>query len=441
MPVILGLGSNIGDRLNNLRRAWQAIKSIPSIKVEQVSPLYLSDALLPHHAPPDWDIAYLNLALRCTTSLEPLALRDALKKIESQIGRGHDAERWAPRTIDIDILAWDDRQLQTEILTIPHKSLLDRPFALWPLADVTPRWLYQGKTAEQWAERFGSRFSGEAPCHTRQIEQRIDTPELVGVINVTPDSFADGGQFLQADLALQQALQLTAHGASVLDIGAESTAPSAKPIDVKTEWQRLEPVLQAIMSAKNSLLFPPKISVDTRHAEVAAKALAYGIDWVNDVSGLDDEAMRQVVANAKVDCVVMHHLHIPENREYSLPRDQDPLPLVLAFAEERIATLEKAGIARERIIFDPGIGFGKIAEQSLSLLQHISAFSTLGVRILVGHSRKSFFSLFTAMPSVQRDIETTAVSLYLATQPVNYLRLHNTEMCARAFKVSAALSS
>lgn len=443
--IILGLGSNLGDRLANLRHAIDALKKLRGLTVQQISPIYTSDALLPDNAPTDWDMAYLNLALRCETTLEPLALLKELKQIEFAIGRKPEAEHWGPRIIDIDILAWDERIIQNPELTVPHISLQERPFALWPLADIFPLWKFpfeganHGKTAAEMVEPWGSRFSGKAPFHTRQIYQRIETPKLVGIINVTPDSFSDGNQFITDESVLKQAAFLTYSGAEIIDIGAESTAPKAIPIDAVTEWKRLEPVLLALKQTKKDFVVTPKISVDTRHVDVAAKALQLGVDWINDVSGLDDPAMRELIAHSKADCVVMHHLSIPERRDNILPRDKNPVATVYAWGEQRLNELEQQGIARERIIFDPGIGFGKVAEQSFMLLQQVEVFAKLGVRILIGHSRKTFLSLLTGMPSAERDIETMAMALYLAKQPVDYLRVHNVEMCARGLKVMSAL--
>lgn len=442
--IVLGMGSNVGDRLSHLRKSLQAIKKLPGLTVHQVSPLYISDALLPENAPPEWDMPYLNLALRCDTSMEPLALLNELKNIEWSIGRKPEVRHWGPRIVDIDILAWDDRVIQNDSLTVPHHNLQERPFAFWPLADVAPLWTFplpgpnEGKTAAQIVEIWGSRFSGHAPFHTRQILQRVDTPQLVGIINVTPDSFSDGGLFLHAGQAKQHMIKLVEGGADVIDIGAESTAPKAAPLDANSEWQRLEPVLAALREAK--CLLPPKISVDTRHPATAEKALQFGIDWINDVSGLDDPAMREIVAASKTDCVVMHHLSIPERRDNVLPRGEDPVKLVREWGEKRLRELEQQGIARERIIFDPGIGFGKMAEQSLYILQHVHAFSNLGARLLIGHSRKTFMSLFTGKSFAERDIETVAMAIRLAEQPVAYLRVHDVEMCARGFRAAAALS-
>lgn len=295
--IVLGLGSNVGDRLLNLRKAFQAIKKIPGVSVRHVSPVYLSDALLPENAPPEWDMPHLNLALACETKLEPLELLDHLKKIEASISKKAERRHWGPRIIDIDILAWDERIIRNDRLKVPHENLQARPFALWPLADVAPLWVFplegenQGKTAAQIVEKWGSRLTGNAPLRTRQINHRIDTPRLVGILNITPDSFSDGGNFLAPEKAVQQAFDLVMQGAEIIDIGAESTSPRAQPIDSETEWLRLESTLLALRDSRERFLIAPKISVDTRHADVAAKALLLGADWINDVTGLDDPAM------------------------------------------------------------------------------------------------------------------------------------------------------
>lgn len=443
--VILGLGSNVGDRLANCRNAVEHIKKIAGVHLEQISPLYLSDAMLPDNSPPEWDKPHLNLALRCECQLAPLALLHALKKIESLIGRKSEGKHWGPRLIDIDILAWDEVVIDNETLTIPHKGLAERPFALWPLADVAPTWVFPFSnnetaiTAAQMVEKWGSRFTGDAPFRTRQLSQRLATPQLVGIINITPDSFSDGGQFLDVEKAVAHAHALMQAGAEILDIGAESTAPRAHCLDAKTEWSRLEPIITAIKASQSEFILRPKISIDTRHAETANKALMLGVDWINDVTGLQDAAMRDVIALSKTDCVVMHHLSIPASREHVLPRREDAIALVYEWGARQLETLEKCGIMRDNIIFDPGIGFGKVPEQSLALIKHISVLKQWGTRLLVGHSRKSFLSLFTAAEPQERDIETLAISLYLAKEGVDYLRLHNVELCARGLRVVDAL--
>ncbi|EKD54163.1 MAG: Folate synthesis bifunctional protein [uncultured bacterium] len=438
--VILGLGSNLGDKLTHLRRALALLKKIPGFSIAQISPVYISDALVPENAPLAWDAPYLNLALRGETTLSPYELLDHLKEIEKKVGRTPE-KVWGPRIIDIDLLAWDDRIQYDKKLHIPHEHLAERPFALWPLADVAPFWIYplsgpdHGKLASRITEKWGSRFDGRAPFHTRQIAQRIDTPALVGIINSTPDSFSDGGKYTASLSAKNYARQVMIEGAEIIDVGAEATHPNAKAILAGEEWQRLEPILTEILFDKKNHPIQPKISVDTRHVETAKKALELGVDWINDVSGLENPLMCKLIAEHSCDIVMMHHLGIPANKAVTLPPNQHPVEQIFQFAKKRLADVSRFGISPERIIFDVGIGFGKTTEQSLLLLKEIKRFHELGLRLLVGHSRKSCISQFTDEPFERRDIETAALSLQLAKQNVHYLRVHHIEMHARLFKV------
>lgn len=443
--VILGLGSNTGDRLTNLRKARHLLSLLPKLRLLQVSPLYISDALLPEQAPTSWDQPYLNLAIKCETTLSPQDLLRQLKNVEYTIGRKPLKRHWGPRVIDIDILAWDDFCFEDETLHIPHAHLPERPFALWPLADLTPNWVYpgkppyQGKTAAELCARWPSRFSGDAPLHTRQILHRIDTPRLVGILNITPDSFSDGDPRQGIQTALRKAYHLASTGADILDLGAEATNPDALPLDPRTEWERLEPVLNAIKKERHYMLLPPQLSIDTRHPEVAEKALLLGVDWINDTSGLENLRMRELVAASRRDCVIMHNLGIPADRKRVLPFHLDPLAETLHWGEKRMEELEKSGIAREKIIFDVGIGFGKCAEHSFDLVKNIKYFQSLNTRLLVGHSRKSFMSLFSAKPPASRDLETAIFAIHLAKEGVDYLRVHDTEACCRSFRIAMAL--
>lgn len=432
--VVLGLGSNIGDRLANLRLAYHALQKI--IHVKHHSPLYISDALLPVGAPSSWDQPHINGALICETHLSPAALLVEIKKIEEQLGRPAKKEYWSPRIIDIDILTYNETAITTDQLTIPHIGLTERPFALWPLADLLPFWQHPilKKTAAELVEGWGSRFDGTAPLHTKRLNQRLTGSQLMGIVNVTPNSFSDGGLFLSTEAATQQAIKLVQDGAEILDLGAESTSPVAEPLDAETEWQRLEPILSALTAA--SFIIPPKISLDTRHPTTAQKALAYGIDWINDVSGLDDLKMREIVLNADKDCVIMHHLSIPQRKAHTLPRDTNAVDIVYRWGEERIAELIATGIQKDNIIFDPGIGFGKSAEQSLALIQHANVFKQLGVRILIGHSRKRFLSLLTGKTFPDRDLETMMLSIPLDKMGIEYLRVHNVEVNARGLNTN-----
>jgi len=231
--------------------------------------------------------------------------------------------------------------------------------------------------------------------------------KLVAILNLTPDSFSDGGLHTDPHASIKR---MREEGADIIDIGAESTRPGATPLTPEEEWQRLAPVLKSLPKAP--------FSIDTRHAATAQKSLAHGASWINDVSGFSDPAMVAAVKNTDCKLVVMHSLTVPADKSIVMADDADVVAEILSFAKARIAALETAGIARSRIIFDPGIGFGKTAAQSLTLLQHISALRACGVPLLIGHSRKSFLT-------GDRDTATLAISKQLIAQGIDYLRVHD----------------
>jgi 2-amino-4-hydroxy-6-hydroxymethyldihydropteridine diphosphokinase / dihydropteroate synthase len=434
--LILGLGSNLGDSLNNLRRAVQLLQQLKVITVIQISPVYSSSALLPPDAPLVWDKPYLNVALSCQSCLSPLQLLDVVKQVETQLGREEIYPRWAPRIIDIDILAWDGVVDQAR-LQIPHPELEKRPFALWPLLDLLPEWKHPQRELADVVRQWGSRFSGEAPFNTKQLPQRLTGTRLLGVLNLTPDSFSDAGQFLAVEKALAQAEKLVFEGADILDIGAESTRPGAKPILPEDEWRRLTPVLSELKAMIKDWPVKPKLSVDTRHYQVAEKAIDLGVDWINDVSGFSDRKMRELVAKSSVKCVVMHNLGVPANKAVVLPSHPNIDEQMFNWAEQRLNELILAGVDREQLIFDIGIGFGKTAQQSAFLLKNIKVFQRLGCPLLVGHSRKSFLNLVTDKSFGDRDFETAVLSSHLALQEVDYLRVHNVGLNRQAVNMTA----
>ena len=247
--------------------------------------------------------------------------------------------------------------------------------------------------------------------------------KLVGILNVTPDSFSDGDESFVPEHALARAEHLIAQGASVVDVGAESTRPGAIALSAEEEWQRLNPVWEALASLCRDA--DVQLSLDTRHAFTAACALEIGCDWVNDVSGFGDEAMVEAVRPYQCKLVVMHALSIPADAKDVLPESCDPIAEVKRFFAQRCEMLQGAGIARDRIILDPGIGFGKTTEQSLALLWHVEALKAQGYPLLIGHSRKSFFKPFCDDWQAQRDGMTKLVSHYLCEKEVAYLRVHD----------------
>lgn len=242
---------------------------------------------------------------------------------------------------------------------------------------------------------------------------------LIGILNITPDSFSDGGMFANAATAAARCAALIAEGADYVDLGAESTRPGATPLTADAEWARLSPALDRLCS------HAPRLSIDTRHAQTVRQALAQGVAIINDVSGLLDPAMREVLAAAKCDIVVMHSLSIPADKAVTLPEDCDPIEVVLQWKQRVTALAQQSGIDVARLIFDPGIGFGKTPQQSLALILRASELVSNGGHWLYGHSRKSFLTLFTNSLAQDRDALTLAFSASLAAAGVQYLRVHN----------------
>ena len=219
---------------------------------------------------------------------------------------------------------------------------------------------------------------------------RLERPLLMGIVNVTPDSFFDGGRFCDPQRAVAHALRLVEEGADLLDIGAESTRPGALPVDEQEERRRLVPVVAAVAKAVSV-----PISVDTSKAEVAKAAIDAGAIMVNDVTALrGDSAMVGVVAQAGVALVLMHMQGTPDIMQHA-PRYDDVVGEVAQFLAERVRYAVDHGVARDRIVVDPGIGFGKTLGHNLDLLANLRVFAELGYPLLVGPSRKGFIGQLT----------------------------------------------
>jgi dihydropteroate synthase len=246
-------------------------------------------------------------------------------------------------------------------------------------------------------------------------------PALLGIVNVTPDSFSGDG--VTGGAAFARAQQLVEDGADILDIGAESTRPGASPLTAGEEWARLAPLLAALRDTswrKNI-----RLSIDTRHAQTAVRALELGADILNDVGGLSDPAMLEILADHSCDIIVMHALSVPADPAILWPETTDVVQEINIWKQAVINRAETSGIASERLIFDPGLGFGKSAEQSLTLILSAEKLVASGGRWLFGHSRKSFIKLFTDAPASERDALTRSFSAMLGAAGVKYLRVHD----------------
>ena len=251
----------------------------------------------------------------------------------------------------------------------------------------------------------------------------------MGVLNLTPDSFSDGGKFNTSKKGVKHALEMINSGANIIDVGGESTRPGSKSVNNKTEWKRIEKIIQLIGRKV-------PISLDTRKSEVMKKGINYGIKIINDVSGLDyDSETINVLKKYKIPFVIQHSQGTPENMQ-NKPRYKNELLDIYDFFEQKINYLKKIGIKHDNIIIDPGIGFGKILKHNINLISKISIFHSLGFPILVGNSRKRFIKEIAGKSdSKSRVGGTMASSIYLMMQGIQILRIHDVNELLQGIKV------
>ena len=260
----------------------------------------------------------------------------------------------------------------------------------------------------------------------------MDAPFLVmGIVNVTPDSFSDGGQFLRADDAVAQGRRLLEEGADILDVGGESTRPGAEPVGAVEEIARTAPVIRALSRHG-------RVSIDTTKVAVAQAALDAGADYVNDVSAFRFEPdLAGLVADARVDCCLMHMRGEPRTMQ-DAPRYDDVVDDVKAHLEERLDFAVREGVREERIHLDPGIGFGKTVEHNLTLLRRLDEIVALGRPVLVGTSRKGFLGRLTGREVGDRLPGTIATNVLALTKGARIFRVHDVAPVRDALTVAAA---
>lgn len=260
----------------------------------------------------------------------------------------------------------------------------------------------------------------------------IKVPILMGILNVTPDSFSDGGEYSSVDAAVTHAEALIQEGAGIIDIGGESTRPGSDYVSSLEETARVIPVLQQICNNHPNTV----ISIDTRKSEVARLGIESGARYINDISALrDDPDMAQLLANhPSVQVILMHMLGNPKHMQ-SNPCYNDLIPQILEFFEERIRFCVSQGIQRDRLLLDPGIGFGKTAEHNVELLTNIDKLRVFGLPLVLGASRKRFISAFYPSDVKDRIGGSLATALILAMQNVDILRVHDVREHAQFFAI------
>ncbi|PKI16864.1 dihydropteroate synthase [Colwellia sp. 12G3] len=264
---------------------------------------------------------------------------------------------------------------------------------------------------------------------SQSSQSSTSSPQVMGILNVTPDSFSDGGKFATFDKALAQVEQMILDGADIIDIGGESTRPGAVDVSEEDELARVIPLLKAI-----KLNFDIKVSIDTSKAEVMSQAIAHGADIINDVRALQNEGCLAVLAQSDVPVCLMHMQGLPRSMQNN-PQYNEVIADIKQFFIDRISVCEQAGIKRERLILDPGFGFGKTLEQNYQLLAQLSQFNDLGLPLLSGTSRKSMIGNLLACNVDERLAGSITTAIIAAQQKASIIRVHDIKETVDALKV------
>ncbi len=394
--IYIAIGSNLGDRHQNLERAIELLKKRHFSNL-CYSKILETEAIVPEGAPAEWNIPYLNMVVWDRCDMQPHELLRSLQKIEIEIGRPETRDKWSPRLIDLDIIEWDGISMNDQDLKIPHHELQNRPF-----------WL--------------------------QLLNEAKRAKLVGIVNITPDSFSDGGSYNDTVHAITRALELAKDGADIIELGAQSTRPGAKLIGHEAEIKLLRPVLDGLSG------FGINISVDSFEPEVIDMILRNydDVKWINDVRGDLSKMTLEAVAEKGLGIIAMHSLAIPADKNIRISDTVPPIETIMNWAKLKVEFLMECGFSLDKIIIDPGIGFSKNLVQDISLLKESGQLKQLGCKTMIGHSRKSFISSVSGSEAKDRDIETLAISDYLKHK-TDYLRVHNIKDHIRFFKAKSMM--
>jgi len=271
---------------------------------------------------------------------------------------------------------------------------------------------------------------------SRKDNSLVKRVRVMGILNVTPDSFSDGGRFISESAIMDQVRKMVTDGVDIIDIGGESSRPFAAPVSIEEETARVLPTIQTIRKE-----FSIPISVDTTKATVARKAIEAGADIINDISALRfDPHMAELARETGNSVIIMHMQGTPGNMQKD-PKYDDVVGEIIAFLSERIEWAVAQGIKREKIIIDPGIGFGKTCAHNLSILKHLDRFKSLDCPLLLGHSRKAFIGTILDRDINDRDTATAIISALSCLKDVDIIRVHDVDKTVQAIKMAAAIES
>lgn len=492
--VLIAVGSNEGNQLENINRALSLLDAHPNITVEATSSLYVSRAMY-YTEQPD----FYNGAFRLSVEdLSPHELLEVLKNIEyGEMSRVKEFEN-GPRTIDLDIILYDNVTVNTDDLIVPHKSMLERTFVLQPLCELLPPDYIHPVTAEPVHNHLSKLLATPVDPQVQKSSELVllvpgsggrvlkfnhngrSPTVLMGVFNATPDLFSDGGRNfnLDASTIVTTALRLKSEGAHIIDVGGVSTRPGSSEPLCEDELARVLPVVKAIRAEPQ--LDSVLVSVDTYRAEVARQVLQHGADIINDISmGLFDEEIFSVVAEAGCGYIMNHTRGTPESMskltDYSesqghlvesfideakglLPPLEDDAQKLISGVSRELATqmviAGKRGVRKWQIILDPGVGFAKNLKQNLQLVRHARRFkqyaqtdldsgmytSFHGMSMLIGTSRKRFLGTITGQDVASDRVIATAASVVACIeQGTDIVRVHDVAEVKQAAQTADAL--
>lgn len=405
--IYLALGTNIEPRRNFLQQAKEYINAA-GYEILSTSFIYETPAMLPMTATNDWQKNYLNQVIAIETKSSPETVLEHIQQIEKKLGRDNTL-KWGPRPIDIDILLYHDFNATNEKLTIPHHGLTSRNFFLRPLIDVASK-IEDHTTYVTYKKIYD------------HLNKKL--PKWMYILNLSEDSFSSNGEKINYVTNTIEALESGAH---IIDVGAESTRPGATPLTAEEEQIILKKELPNIINHAHK--FEAKVSVDTYHPETMKWAIDMGVDIINDVSGFRDPESINVFKTSSVEWILMHNLGLPADPKKILTKSRPAHQEILDWAK----SLELTAQEKNRIYIDPGIGFGKDATQSRDIISNWKQIQEVGFKTLIGHSRKSFLTGITEHKFKDRDIETIAISVRLASEGVDILRIHNMKDHRRAY--------
>ncbi|HEX5798375.1 MAG TPA: dihydropteroate synthase [Candidatus Saccharimonadales bacterium] len=403
--VYLSVGSNIGDRQKFIRLALKSIADF--CKVLKVSSTYETEPWGKTNQP-----VFLNLCLEIETSLKPKQLLERLKSIEEDLGRTK-TDKWAEREIDIDILFYENLILNDPELVLPHPRIEERAFVLVPLEEIAPDYTHPvlQKTIRNLAKGVGN----------KGVRKQV---KIMGVINMTPDSFSDGGELKNKNLLKEKVQEMVSAGVDIIDVGGESTRPGHNEVEAREEIRRVLPAIRAIREISTDI----SISVDTQKAEVAEKALQAGANIINDVSALSDQNMPQVIKKHDCQIILMRNRPLDEKNLVESCKNQ---------FEEIVENCRALGIDENKIVLDPGLGFGDLASGDFSslpggspsantqLVLSINDYS-LGLPVLIGASRKRFLGEMSGQKNAKKRLaESLAFACLAESCGASIIRVHD----------------